>query len=291
MKLSTRCWEGHVMGTEARLGIVTGDAAVGDAALVRAAEDLAATERVLSRFQQSSDLARLNRSGVAEPAGERLLTAVEKAIDAYEWSEGLLDPRVIDPLERYGYREGIPLGDVGVVEPAEALVPVEMRGWIEEPGRVSLPPGVRLDLAGVGKALGIGWAARHLANHVGLLVDVGGDVVALGTDEEGEPWRVLVVHETVVGQFSGSSLAVATSTTKKRAWTAAGEEAHHLIDPRTGAPCYGELSYATVAAPTIIEADLAAKLLIIEGRAATERFDERYRAVLTDRRGRTEVLA
>jgi hypothetical protein len=45
-----------------------------------------------------------------------------------------------------------------------------------------------------------------------------------------------------------------------------------------------------VAAPTIIEADLAAKLLIIEGRAATERFDEQYRAVLTDRRGRTEVL-
>ena len=279
------------MGTEARLGIVTGDVAVGDAALARAAEDLEATERALSRFRESSALSRLNRSGVAEPAGERLLTAVEKAIDAYEWSEGLLDPRVIDSLERFGYREGIPPGDVGMVEPAETLVPVDMRGWIEDPGRVSLPPGVRLDLAGVGKALGIGWAAMHLANHVGLLVDVGGDVVALGTNEEGEPWRVLVVHETVVGQFSGSSLAVATSTTKKRAWTAAGEEAHHLIDPRTGAPSRGELTYATVAAPTILEADLAAKLLILEGIAVLGRFDERYRAVVTDRRGRTKVLA
>ena len=64
-----------------------------------------------------------------------------------------------------------------------------------------------------------------------------------------------------------------------------------LIDPRTGAPSQGELSYATVAAPTIIETELAAKLLIIEGRAAAERFDERYRAVLTDRYGRTEMLA
>jgi len=279
------------MGTELRLEVVTDDAEAGEEALVRAAEDLAATERALSRFREDSDLSRLNRSGVAEPPDERLSTAIEKAIDAYEWSDGLLDPRVIDPLERFGYQGSVPLGDVGAVKPPEALVPIDMRGWIEGPGRVSLPPGVRLDLAGVGKALGIGWAAIHLAGHAGLLVDVGGDVVALGTDEQGDPWTVLVVHEEVLGQFSGTSLAIATSTTKKRAWTAGGEEVHHLIDPRTGAPSRGELSYATVAAPTIIEADLAAKLLIIEGRAAAEQFDERYRVVLTDRYGRTGVLA
>jgi thiamine biosynthesis lipoprotein len=142
----------------------------------------------------------------------------------------------------------------------------------------------------VGKALGIGWAAMHLAGHAGLLVDVGGDVVALGTDVQRDPWTVLVIHDEAVGQFSGSSLAIATSTTKKRAWTTGGEVAHHLIDPHTGAPSQGELAYATVAAPTIIDADLAAKLLIIEGRAAAKRFDERYRAVLTNQYGRIEVL-
>jgi thiamine biosynthesis lipoprotein len=279
------------MGTDTRLEVVTDDAEAGAETLMRAVEDLAATERALSRFREDSDLSRLNRSGVAEPPGERLSTAIEKAIDAYEWSDGLLDPRVIDPLERFGYQRRVPLGNIGAVEPPEALVPTDMRGWIEGPGKVSLPPGVRLDLAGVGKALGIGWAAMHLAGHAGLLVDVGGDVVALGTHVQGDPWTVLVIHDEAVGQFSGSSLAIATSTTTKRAWTAGGEEMHHLIDPRTGAPSQGELSYATVAAPSIIEADLAAKLLIIEGRAAVERFDERYRAVLTDRRGRTEVLA
>jgi thiamine biosynthesis lipoprotein len=167
-----------------------------------------------------------------------------------------------------------------------------MRGWVDERGRISLPSGVRLDLAGVSKALGIGWAAMQLAGHAGLLVDVGGDVVALGANEKGQPWTVAVVHgEEIVGQFSGSSLAVATSTTRCRAWTAGGEEAHHLIDPRTSAPSRGDFAYASVAAPTILEADLAAKLLILEGKAALGRFDERYRTVITDRRGRTEVLA
>jgi len=293
LKVSTCSWEGRVMGTEARLRVVTDDPEAGDAALLRAAEDLSATERALSRFMEQSDLSRLNRSGTVV-AGERLLTAVERAIDAYEWSEGLLDPRVIGSLERFGYWEGVPENDVGKVEAPEALPPVDMRKWVEESGTVSLPPGTRLDLAGVGKALGIGWAALCLAGEVtgsGLLVDVGGDIVALGTDEEGEPWKVLVVHEEAVGEFSGSSLAVATSTTRRRAWRAGSEEAHHLIDPRTGAPSRGELSYATVAASTILEADLAAKLLILEGRSALERFDDRFQAVVTDLQGRTEILA
>lgn len=278
------------MGTHARLGVVTGDPAAGDTALRRAVEDLETTERALSRFREDSALSQLNRLGTALP-GARLLTAIETAIDAYEWSGGLLDPRIIDPLERFGYRQGVPCGDVGEVEPSGALPPVDMRGWVLDSGRVSLPSGVRLDLAGVGKALGIGWAAMRLTGHEGLLVDVGGDVVALGADENGEPWTVLVMHEEPVGQFSGSSLAVATSTTRRRAWTAGGNEAHHLIDPRTGAPSAGELSYATVAAPTILEADLAAKLLILEGPSALERFDDGYRAITTDRHGKTEVFA
>ena len=154
-----------------------------------------------------------------------------------------------------------------------------------------MPPGVRLDLAGAGKALGIGWAAMCLAGHEGLLVDVGGDVVALGSDETGNPWTVLVMHEEPVGQFSGGTLAVATSTTRRRAWNAGGEEVHHLIDPLTGAPSTGDISYATVAVPTILDADLAAKLLVLEGPSALERFDDDYRAIITDRNGETEVFA
>ena len=198
---------------------------------------------------------------------------------------------MILPLETFGYGKGVPDGDVGEVRPTGPLPPIDMSSWVHKSGRISPPPGTRLDLAGVGKALGVGWAAAHLAGHAGLLVDVGGDVVALGTDERGEPWNVSVMHHEPVGQFSGSSLAVATSTTRKRAWAAGGQEAHHLIDPRTGAPSQGDLAYATVAAPTILEADLMAKLLIIEGKPAFARSEGGgLRAVVTDRQGRTEVL-
>ena len=140
--------------------------------------------------------------------------------------------------------------------------------------------------------MGIGWAALRLAGrHAGILVDVGGDMVALGYDGQGEPWKVAVNHGEVVGEFEGTPLAVATSTTTRRAWKAGGKAAHHLIDPHTGEPSEGEFAYATVAAPTILEADLAAKLLILEGQGAMRRFgEEGFRAVVTDREGNTEYL-
>ena len=203
-----------------------------------------------------------------------------------------MDPRIISSLESLGYRESLPQGEVEVTGRPKPLPPVDdMESWIEEEtGRITLPFGTRLDLAGVGKALGIGWAALRLTDNAGILVDVGGDMVALGYDGQGEPWRVAVKHGEVVGQFEGTPLAVATSTITRRAWKAGGKAAHHLIDPRTGEPSEGEFAYATVAAPTILEADLAAKLLILEGQVAMRRFGEGLRAVVTDREGNTEYL-
>lgn len=278
------------MGTRAKLSVVTDDAGTGDRALHRAVLDLKETEKSLSRFRPERELCRLNRRGTLV-AGRRLLEALRAAALAYEWSGGILDPRVIGALEGFGYRGSLPEGDVPSTSAPVPLEPVDMRTWVDaKHGRIKLPLGVRLDLAGVGKALGIGWAARQLAGHAGFLVDVGGDIVALGSDERGEPWRVAVDHGSVVGEFAGNFLAVATSTTTRRTWKAGGLDAHHLIDPRTGAPSQSNLIYATVAAPTILEADLAAKLLIIDGKKAAERLDPSYQIVVTDRDGRTEML-
>lgn len=290
MKLTMRTWTGHALGTEVKLMVSTENTSAGEQALRRAVEDLEETEQTLSRFRPQSELSRLNREGTLL-ASNRLLSTIRAAVYAYEWSEGLLDPRVIESLEGFGYREALPQGDVSRPIPPGPLSLVSMRSWIEyATGRITLPPGVRLDLAGVGKALGIGWAARHLAGHSGLLVDVGGDVVALGHDEQERPWRISVEHEGIVGEFTGSSVAVATSTTTLRAWTAAGRKVHHLIDPRTGWPSESELLFTTVAAPTILEADLAAKLLLIEGKPGLERINETCQIVVTNNQGQTEML-
>lgn len=293
--LTERTWTGRALGTGVKLQVVTDDVRAGDDALLRAVKDLEETEQALSRFREDSDLSILNREGTTL-AGWRLFEAVEASIRAYEWSGGIVDPRVIQALENLGYRKSLPRGDVRDAVSIEPLGPADMRNWVDtgelDAGerRISLPESVRLDLAGVGKALGIGWAARHLAGHAGLLVDVGGDVMAIGCDGRGEPWRIAVYHGGIVGEFTGSPLAVATSTTMRRAWKAAGRNVHHLIDPRTGEPSRSGLLYATVAAPTILESDLIAKMLVIKGKEATHRIDGRYQAIVTSESGETRML-
>lgn len=280
----------RVMGTDGQLIVVTQDARAGEDAILRAEADLRETERALSRFMEDGDLGVLNARG-SVVAGERLHAAILTAANAYALSDGLLDPRVIGSLEALGYKNALPSEEVTVTSEREPLESVDMKGWLHAGSRrVSLPAGTRLDLAGVGKALGIGWAAMQLAGHPGLVVDVGGDIIALGTDADGAPWRVAVKHGSVVGQFEGTPLAVATSTTARRAWKAGGKTVHHLIDPRTGEPSDGEFVYATVSAPNILEADLAAKLLVLEGREAMKRFGGRLRAVVTDSAGVTSYL-
>ena len=76
--------------------------------LAAVASILEETEQALSRFRKNSDLSVLNREGRlrldtlsrdGHPlADRRLLAAIRAATDAYEWSQGMLDPRVIDSL-------------------------------------------------------------------------------------------------------------------------------------------------------------------------------------------------
>jgi thiamine biosynthesis lipoprotein len=61
---------------------------------------------------------------------------------------------------------------------------------------------------------------------------------------------------------------VATSGKNRRNWTRNGMFRHHIIDPRTGFPAQSDVLTATVVAPTLLEAEAAAKTLLILGSQA-----------------------
>jgi hypothetical protein len=60
--------------------------------------------------------------------------------------------------------------------------------------------------------------------------------------------------------------AIATSGRDQRQWQRAdGSIAHHIIDPRTGAPAHSDVVRAGVIAPTLVTADVTARTLVILG--------------------------
>ena len=103
-----------------------------------------------------------------------------------------------------------------------------------------------------------------------MLVNAGGDLRLLG---DAPPVGVAIEDpETPAAELLRVTLrtgALATSSVCKRSW---GPEAHHVIDPRTGAPARTNVLQATVWAPTCAEAEVGATHALFLGADAARRF-------------------
>jgi thiamine biosynthesis lipoprotein len=97
-----------------------------------------------------------------------------------------------------------------------------------------------------------------------VLVSLGGDIAVAGDPPAGG-WPILVARAQTVSIREGG---LATSGTTVRRWRAGRLELHHIVDPRSGAPAPEVWQTVSVAAPTCLEANVAATASIILGDAA-----------------------
>jgi thiamine biosynthesis lipoprotein len=237
-------------------------------------------QRHLTRFEATSELARLNAAAGAEVAvSPILLRAVEAAVAAARRSGGLVDPTVLADLERAGYaasRAGLlPASVAAEIAAAPARRPARPRpgsAWTRievDPrrGTVRLPPGVGLDLGGTAKGLAVDLAADMLAPQPSFAIDAGGDIRVGGRR------TVHIAHpldDGIACSFEITSGAVATSGVRTRVWTTADGYAHHLIDPARGEPAWTGVIQATALAPTALEAETLAKTALLQGPGGRE---------------------
>ncbi len=258
----------HAMGTEIELFV---DGSAGDR-WDEIETEFERLEQSMSRFRPDSELSRLNRDGRIL-ASASLVEVVTAAVAARESSGGLFDPTVHDAVVAAGYdrtferladRRPVPNGG------APCGGEVDITG-----SRITLGPGVRLDLGGIAKGYAADRAAELLAESGPSLVNAGGDVAVRGGS-----WPVGV--ETADGTITLllESGALATSGSDRRHWAVEGGTAHHLVDPRTGRPAETDILRATVVAGSAVEAEVLAKTAFLGGSVDAPR-------VLVTRDGRT----
>jgi thiamine biosynthesis lipoprotein len=255
-------------GIEAFLEVEPGPAAVLGLASVE--REFRRLEELLTRFDEASELSRLNAAGAIE-AGDDLLAVVELALAARDRTGGRFDPTVYDALVAAGYDRTFEL----LVGGSAAAAPPMTTGGVRIRGRrIELDPGVRLDLGGIGKGYAVDRTVTLLAPLGPCLVNAGGDLAVAGVPEEGA-WPVAV--ETPSGPLTlglrGGALA--TSGSDRRRWRAGDAIHHHLIDPGTGRPSDSDLLRVTVTAATAVAAEVLAKALFLAGEdAAVAEADE-----------------
>ncbi len=266
---------------------------------------LSGFDRRLSRFRPDSELSALNADGrPTVPASPLLRAAVHAALWGATVTDGLVDPTLVDALERAGYDRSLgrvesqSIGHVLAAAPPRRPAAADPQSrWREivvddAAGVIHRPPGTRIDTGGTGKGLAADAVAVLLADAERFVVDCGGDVRVGGSGAPGPPFDVGVVHPLtgrVQESFPLVSGGVATSGIDRRVWLAPdGRPAHHLIDPSTGRPAWTGLVGATAVAPCALEADVLAKAAVLSGPRAGRELLRRHGGILFHEGGACE---
>jgi thiamine biosynthesis lipoprotein len=243
----------------------------------RAADsELRRLEDLLSRFRPGSEISEINRRAgrsavqVSRDTYQVLLRAAEFSA----LSKGAFDVTVgpLVSLWQLGKGEGkVPRQED--IDRALALVGHSDLVADCEAQTVRLTrPGQSIDLGGIGK----GYAGDRLRDVYkrhdisSALLNLGGNVVALGARPDGSPWRIGIRHprneDVLLGRLAVTDRAVVTSGDYQRFFLDRdGRRCHHLLDPCTGYPSESGLSSVTIVARSGCVADALSTAVFVSG--------------------------
>ena len=243
----------------------------GDEALLDGAEALIMTlEGELSVTDEGSDIYALNRDGAAElsPDAAELLTL---ALDLCRRTGGALDITVYPIVRLWGFTTGdyrVPAADeIAALLPGVDCTAVS---WDAASRTAAIPEGAAVDLGSVAK----GYASDRIislwrgAGVTSALINLGGNVMALGAKPDGSPWRVAIKSPDgtdIAGVVEVEDKAVITSGGYERYFEEDGVTYWHIMDPETGAPARSDLISVSIIGESGVTCDALSTALFVMG--------------------------
>ena len=242
--------------------------------LPQAEATIADLERRWSRFVADSEISVLNRNpGVPVIVSPDTFAVIRAAVDGAVATGGRFDPTVHDSMVALGYdRTFAEVAAAGEVEAETRCAPgiagIELDDAL---CAVTLAPGTRLDLGGIGKGTAADLVAAQVmaAGAAGVAVSIGGDVRVRGESPSGRGWTFTDDD----GELDLPALqdgGVCTSTTRRRRWQTPRGVVHHVVDPTTGAPTDGTVETLTVMGASAQQAEILTKAAMVAGISAEE---------------------
>lgn len=225
-----------------------------ETALSDAEEKLTELERLWSVTDPDSDIYAVNHSdGQAVSVSEETAELLSFALQMAEETDGALEPTIYPVLTAWGFttEENRVPSDAEITELLKNVGYERIR---LEDTTVQLDSGMMLDLGSVGKGYAGDLAAQVLKDSgiTSALLDLGGNIQAVGTKSDGSPWRLGLrdpFSDGTLGVLEISNQAVVTSGAYERYFIGEdGTRYGHIIDPATGYPAESGLASATVIA-------------------------------------------
>lgn len=222
-------------------------------------------EAKYSRYQPTSILSQWHDNSYHVLDDESLgLFAYADA--CFEQSDGLFDPTSGILRQAWDFKKGV--CQPTLIDSLQAFI-----GWqklAREGNRLCIPKGMALDFGGLVKEYAADkvvsvWQRADVKHG---LVNLGGDIRALGALANGCPWKVGISNPSRPEQALGSvwlnNESLASSGDYQRRMVIDGIEYSHILNPHTGWPIKG-LRAVSVKAPLCMVAGSLATICMLKG--------------------------
>jgi thiamine biosynthesis lipoprotein len=261
-----------MMGTVVNLTLYGPEQSVLENALLTTIDRMLTLEKQLSRHDQTSQVAALNRNGNLAAPTPDLLNVLTLANFINARTRGAFDVTVLPLVTLQQNTHAAP----DKVQVKQALQQTGFHNMAISDSAITFKkPGMGITLDGIGKGYIVdqGVAVLKENGFANAYVEAGGDLMVSGSKPGKTPWRIGIRNprpEQSPGKMivlETGNQAVATSGDYMQAYDTSRSR-HHIVNPKTG---YSppELASATITAPTVALADGLATAAMVMGSKKT----------------------
>ena len=274
-------------------------------AVDKAAERVEELDALLSTGDENSEIYQLNQSGEATLSEEGGYL-VERALELYQKTDGAFDIAIYPVMQAWGFpTQEYHVPDDATLKEKLVLADASKVNYDKDTRKISFgQDGMEIDLGGIAK----GYTSSQIMQiyqDCGVtsgLVNLGGNVQALGCKTDGSKWRVAIQSpddtEDYLGILEIENQAVITSGGYERYFEEDGVTYHHIIDPATGYPADSGLISVTIVSDDGTLADGLSTSLFIMGEEKAAQFwrenSDEFETIMETSDGKlyvTEVIA
>jgi len=233
-------------------------------------------DQSLSLYYPNSLINQFNVNGKVK-MDIHLRKVVEKSLEVNKISGGAFDITVKPLVDLWGF--GVKKNFTSIPTDRDIKRVLKLIGSsklvFQNDSLLSIKKGVQIDCNGIAQGYTVDVLASFLEEQgiKDYLVEVGGEIKALGKNISGETWKVGVEGtEIIAGDWHPinsiielNDEAITTSGVYRKFFNYNGERYSHIINPKTGFPIKNKIIAVTVIAENAITADAWDNALMIMG--------------------------
>jgi thiamine biosynthesis lipoprotein len=238
-------------------------------------EKLNEYNQVFSTYEPTSTISKINNNEPVKP-GPLFLECYKRSMEISEITGGAFDITAGPMVNAWGFGPE----DKKKMTPEIVDSLKEITGYKKiqlKDGRILKDnPNMKLDMSAVAKGFTCDLLGDFLAKKgcENFMVEIGGEVVALGKNEKGRVWTIGISKPDETAFFASNDLqakvqlpenALATSGNYRNFYEEDGKRYAHTIDPKTGYPVQHSLLSTTVLADDCMTADAFATAFMVMG--------------------------